>query len=264
MPIGRFSDACRLSVKALRHYDDVGLLNPTFIDPNTGYRYYGTEQARDAVLIAMLRSLDMPLATIRALLHADSDALRRLLDAERTRIVSEVSKQQQVLSSIERIAREGDLVPYNIGIRVEPNYRLATMQCRTNAEHMVDDSSKLMYRLFDKIARSGAEQQELCMCINQPPDRSGNIVVQACVGFGTESPLNEKIEVLEVPGGPVAWLVHNGAYEELGIAYHALSAWAQERGHEQRDALREIYLNDPADTPTEELQTEVMLPVKGL
>ena len=58
MPIGRFSNACRLSIKALRHYDDVDLLKPAFIDPNNGYRYYSVEQGRDAVLIAMLRSLD--------------------------------------------------------------------------------------------------------------------------------------------------------------------------------------------------------------
>lgn len=263
MPIGRFSNACRLSVKALRHYDDVGLLKPAFIDPDTGYRYYGTEQARDAVLIAMLRSLDMPLATIRSLLHAESDVLRRLLEAERSRILSEVSKQQQVLNSIERIAREGDLVPYNIGIRVEPDHRLATMHCKTSAERIVDDSSNLMYRLFDELGRSGAEQHDPCMCINQLPDKTGSIVVHACVGFGTENSLGERIEVLDVPGGLVAWLLHIGAYEELGIAYHALAAWAQERGHEQRDALREIYLNDPADTRTEALQTEVLLPIKG-
>ena len=263
MPIGRFSNACRLSVKALRHYDDVGLLKPAFVDADTGYRYYGTEQARDAVLIAMLRSLDMPLATIRSLLHADTDVLRRLLEAERRRIANEIAKQQQVLNSIERIAREGDLMPYNIGIRVEPDRRLATMHCKTSAESMVDDSSELMYRLFDEVARSDAKLQEPCMCINQPPDKTGSIVVHACVAFETGGSLNEQIEVMDVPGGPVAWLVHIGAYEELGIAYHALSAWVQERGHDQRDALREIYLNDPADTPTDALETEVLLPIVG-
>lgn len=261
MPIGRFSNACRLSVKALRHYDDVGLLKPAFVDPDTGYRYYGTGQARDAVLIAMLRSLDIPLATIRSLLRADNDSLRRLLEAERNRVVSEVAKQQQVLNSIERIAREGDLIPYNIGIRVEPDRRLATIHCKTSVEHMVDDSSELMYRLFNELERLGVEQSEPCMCINQPPDATGSIIVCACVGVATEKSLDERIEVVDVAGGPVAWLVHVGAYEELGIAYHALSAWAQERGHAQRDALQEIYLNDPADTPTEALQTEVLLPI---
>lgn len=59
----------------------------------------------------------------------------------------------------------------------------------------------------------------------------------------------------------VAWLTHSGSYVELGIAYHALLAWAQEHGHEQRGPMREMYMNDPSTTPTKELRTEVVLPV---
>ena len=56
MPIGRFARACRLSVKALRHYDEEQLLRPAHIDERTGYRYYTREQVRDAVTIGMLRT----------------------------------------------------------------------------------------------------------------------------------------------------------------------------------------------------------------
>jgi MerR family regulatory protein len=52
MPIGRFSRACRLSIKALRHYDELGLLRPAFIDPRSAYRYYGREQAPTAIAMA--------------------------------------------------------------------------------------------------------------------------------------------------------------------------------------------------------------------
>lgn len=52
MPIGRFAPSCRLSVKALRHYDRLGLLKPAFVDPQSKYRYYSRDQARDAVMIS--------------------------------------------------------------------------------------------------------------------------------------------------------------------------------------------------------------------
>lgn len=263
MPIGRFSNACRLSIKALRHYDSVNLLKPAHIDATTGYRYYRAEQARDAVLIGMLRSLDVPLATIRALLRADGDALRQMLEKERDRVARELTRHQQVLQSIERIAREGDLMPYDIGIRVEPTYQLAAMHCSTTAELMVEESGELMYRLFDKLSSLGIQPRDPYICINQSPDKNGNIVVHAGVGISDDAETGNSIEILEITGGPVVWLTHVGAYEELGIAYHALAAWAQEHGHDQRDALREIYLNDPADTPTESLQTEVLLPITG-
>jgi hypothetical protein len=65
MPIGRFALSCRLSVKALRHYDKLGLLKPAFVDPQSKYRYYSREQARSAVMIGMLRSLSLPIPASR-------------------------------------------------------------------------------------------------------------------------------------------------------------------------------------------------------
>jgi MerR HTH family regulatory protein len=67
LPIGRFAKATRLSVKALRHYDELGLLRPAFVDPSSGYRYYRPAQANQAEAIRVLRSVDMPLEEIAAL-----------------------------------------------------------------------------------------------------------------------------------------------------------------------------------------------------
>jgi DNA-binding transcriptional MerR regulator len=82
MPIGALARLSRLSVKALRHYDAEGLLPPARVDPGSGYRYYRRDQVRTAAAIALLRSLDVPLATIRELLAAgEPERLRELLAA---------------------------------------------------------------------------------------------------------------------------------------------------------------------------------------
>ena len=65
LTIGAFARTSRLSIKALRLYDEIGLLPPVCIDPATGYRYYGRAQLERARLVAWLRRLDMPLARIR-------------------------------------------------------------------------------------------------------------------------------------------------------------------------------------------------------
>jgi len=65
MPIGKFARGCRLSVKALRHYDEERLLRPAHVDERTGYRYYTHEQVRDAVTIGMLRGLGFGIPIIR-------------------------------------------------------------------------------------------------------------------------------------------------------------------------------------------------------
>ena len=69
--IGEFARRSRLSVKALRLYDELGVLAPARVDTDSGYRYYSDTQLETARLVAMLRQLDVPLATIRELLVCD-------------------------------------------------------------------------------------------------------------------------------------------------------------------------------------------------
>ncbi|MET7302578.1 MerR family transcriptional regulator [Embleya sp. NPDC005575] len=76
LTIGRFARLCRLSVKQLRHYDDVGLLRPVRVDRATGYRYYATDQARDALTVALLREIDVPPAVIAETLAARAPTAR--------------------------------------------------------------------------------------------------------------------------------------------------------------------------------------------
>jgi DNA-binding transcriptional MerR regulator len=71
VPIGRFATASRLSLKALRIYDRLGLLRPAHVDAESGYRYYRTDQLRAARLVALLRRLDMPLDVIKRVGHGE-------------------------------------------------------------------------------------------------------------------------------------------------------------------------------------------------
>jgi DNA-binding transcriptional MerR regulator len=91
IPIGRFARAARLSLKALRLYDENGLLPPLRVDAETGYRYYAWSQVRTARRIALLREAGMPLAEIGRFLAEPRpealDAYRALLDAEHVRRV---------------------------------------------------------------------------------------------------------------------------------------------------------------------------------
>ena len=70
LAIGDFSRATHLSVKTLRHYHRIGLLEPADVDPDTGYRRYTTEQIPTAQVIRRFRDLDMPLEEIHAVLDA--------------------------------------------------------------------------------------------------------------------------------------------------------------------------------------------------
>jgi len=64
LTIGEFARASRLSPKALRLYDELGLLRPVRVDEYSGYRYYSPDQLDQARLVAWLRRAGLPLATI--------------------------------------------------------------------------------------------------------------------------------------------------------------------------------------------------------
>ena len=72
--IGEFARLSRLSPKALRLYDQLGLLPPERVDPGSGYRWYAPGQLRQARLVAALRQIEMPLQEIKLILDLDPDA----------------------------------------------------------------------------------------------------------------------------------------------------------------------------------------------
>src|SRR5262249_52106867 len=86
LTIGRFSQLSGLTAKALRHYDELGLLAPAYVDPSTGYRWYALAQAREAEAIRRLRALELPLEEIAAVLGQDDAVLRERLAVHRARM----------------------------------------------------------------------------------------------------------------------------------------------------------------------------------
>ena len=97
LSIGRFARLSGLSVGALRHYDETGLLAPAEVDRFTGYRRYRRDQLETARAIGRLRDLEVPLETIRAVLATDDPAERqRLLGEERARVEARIYRLQRI------------------------------------------------------------------------------------------------------------------------------------------------------------------------
>jgi PPM family protein phosphatase len=96
LTIGAFARLARLSPKALRLYDDLGLLPPAAVDPSSGYRFYRPSQLERARLVAWLRRLGMPLARIREVCDLPPDAAARAIAGYRDRIAAEAHAREQL------------------------------------------------------------------------------------------------------------------------------------------------------------------------
>lgn len=98
LTIGAFARASRLSPKALRLYDDLGLLRPAEVDPSSGYRFYHHDQLERARLVARLRRLGMPLIRIRMVCDAAPEAAAAEIAAYWSQVAAETAARQELAS----------------------------------------------------------------------------------------------------------------------------------------------------------------------
>jgi serine/threonine protein phosphatase PrpC len=96
LTIGAFAKACRLSPKALRLYDELELLRPARVDPDTGYRYYAAGQLERARLVAWLRRLGMPLARIREVCALEPAAAAQEIRAHWAQVEAETAVRRDL------------------------------------------------------------------------------------------------------------------------------------------------------------------------
>ena len=117
LTIGEFSKMTYLSVKALRHYHDVGLLEPALVDPATGYRHYAPSQVGTAQAIRRFRDLDMPIDEVRQVLQApDLAARNRSILVHLERMHEQLEQTQAAVASLQALLSEG--TPSGRGIEI--------------------------------------------------------------------------------------------------------------------------------------------------
>ena len=266
VPIGPFSSMTRLSVKALRHYDRLGLLVPAVVDPSSGYRYYTYAQANRAEAIRVLRSLDMPLEDVREALAADDPVVAaKVLDRHRARLEGELERHERMLGYLERlISRREGVMPYDVQIKEVPAQHVAAIRMHTSVATIGDD-------VMEGFGKIGAAVGMAGVAFSGPPILIMFGVLDEETGadmelaFPVAEPFAGAGEVVgeELEGGTVAWTMHRGPYDEIGPAYHTLTGWIQEHGHEIAGPSREVYLTDPSETPdTADYLTEVQFPIR--
>lgn len=263
--IGRFSDLTRLSVKALRHYDKLGLLTPAEIDPRTGYRRYRLSQAGTAEAIRVLRGLDMSLDDIAAVLRAEDDAAgTAVLRAHRERLVAALADAEHRLDHIERlIKQEEPLVPYTVTTRTVPDQTVASLRREASLETVGAVVGEGFGLLFGAIVARGTEPAGMpFLVMHDVIDADASGTIEMCIPVAEPLALDAPTTSRTVEGGRVATVVHHGAYDEVGPAYHALAGWMADEGCEPAGPPREIYLNDPTEVDAADLRTEVQWPVR--
>ena len=228
VPIGRFPEAARLSQKALRHYDATGLLEPAWVDPETGYRWYRSDQLWRARMIALLRLAEMPLGEIRTFLAAPSpDAL----DAFAARLRRELRDRVEVVAYVKRVLEEVPMFDVTTKQMAAQRFRSRTASVKTGE---FDRFATAVMEELGPAAPGGVPFTIYHGRVNDEEDGPVEICVPRADGDRELGPVEVAFTVAE--GDDCEFPVILGAYD-------AVARWAHENGRELAGPPRELYLD---------------------
>ncbi|MEV8637101.1 MerR family transcriptional regulator [Streptosporangium sp. NPDC051023] len=259
LSIGQFARLCRLSIKQLRHYADSGLLSPAWVDPDSGYRYYQAGQAREALSIGLLRSLDVPLSAIGEVLSgtAAAQALGRVRDD----LEAELARRRRTLATLEQLLSTG-LPSTEVVLERKQARRVALARDMAASPQDIARATGACIALLTRAVRDshaddGRGSTEMRLTGLFPVEMNEPIPVAVTVEIDGPPPPGTRPHVL--PAGLFACATHVGPYDQINLTTHALLTWCAERGHAPDGPIREVYLSDPAHTPPARLLTRVMI-----
>lgn len=261
--VGRFATMTHLSVKTLRHYHQVGLLEPAEIDARTGYRYYTLEQLPTAQLIRRLRDLRMPVADVRAVLVADSPSVRdSLISAHMDHLEIELVKTQAAVNSlralldspagsrpVHRRAESGfsalAITEDSLGpADVEDWWREALAELRrATADHVL------------KVTGPAGGLYDECLFQHEPGAATVFIPVTTPREVG-------RIKPLIIPAAEVTVTTYQGSHADIDLAYAHLGSFVAEHELSVGWELREYYHRDHSHTGDHtQWRTEIAWPI---
>lgn len=265
LTIGTFSRLCRLTVKALRLYDELGLLAPAFVDPTSGYRYYALGQAQDAERIRVLRAVGMPLDDVKAFLRLTDPSERRVvLERQRSRIEADLVAAQDALAMLDNVLLTADeAAPPQVTVRRFPATRYVGSRQTIPLPRFPEAAPRAYADLESYVASTGRTAKGPHFAIYRDHEFNPE-GIDVEFGVPVDHPLagNTIVHGAVLPAIEAACAVHVGPYPEVGSAWHALGAWVHERGAEVVAPPREIYLVGPRrGVEPAAFRTEVIWPL---
>ena len=269
LTVGEFSRLTHLTVKALHHYHEAGVLEPVTVDPFTGYRYYVPDQLPDAHLVRRLRDVRMPLAEVRAVLAApDQQARDAGIAAHLDRLRRDLTDTAAAVASLQALLT-GSSVETTVAYREVPDQRCLTLTSAIDRTEITSWCAQAYPRLYTTagtlatavIGPGGALYDGAWFEIGGG-QVTAFLPVATIAGGQTGDQVDGEVRLLTVPAQRLAVALHSGAFQDLDRTYSALGRHVMEHRIGAPGPIREIYLVTPADTEDPGgLRTEVCWPV---
>jgi DNA-binding transcriptional MerR regulator len=266
LTIGDFSRMTHLSVKALRHYHEIGLLDPVAVDPGSGYRLYDVEQVPVAQVIRRLKDLGMALDDVKRVLRAPDLASRnRAIVEHLKRMEAELEETKASVASLRALLDAPATPDVSVEFRSLPETKSIAIRERVTMQHLEAWWTVAFEELHDaaagaRLVRSGCDgalypgelfEQEVADVAAFMPVK-GNSDVRR----------EGRVQPYAVPAAELAVLLHKGPFRDLDQTFATLGKFVSERAIGVEGPIREYYVVTSFETPDESRhRVEVAWPI---
>jgi DNA-binding transcriptional MerR regulator/effector-binding domain-containing protein len=272
--VGEMARLAGLSIGTLRHYDQIGLLVPARVDPQTNYRYYRTNQLLQLSLIKELQSLGFSLQEIAQLLPRNdlnrlATALQQRLQQTKRELENLKAVQEQLADSLWRVNQlaesDGAAGPVSpVRLQQVPEAWLAYTRYHSPCD---PDAFLLRFSELRQLMREHAMQGRGCqMAIFHDDYQQFNYEkadIEVCMELrGLTAAEPQALLRLRQPH-TVATILHRGSYQQSPQSYRVLLDWIWKHGWQAVGPAQERYLVDAGQTQdSRDYLTELAIPVE--
>jgi DNA-binding transcriptional MerR regulator len=261
--IGDFAKLSQVTVKALRFYEEIGLLKPTFVDPTTAYRYYSPHLLSHLRQILAFKELGFSLAETSSLLQADlsDDALRRIMQRKRAELSQRIALAQVQLAQIDawlqQLSAADEIAEPTIVLKQTPSQLVASVRATIDEYEETDELFDELQHHLRRYGRTGQRATIWHACAV----RSDHIDCEALILLSERVPESRRVRVYELPAGTAASVIHQGADEMIDQSYRAARRWIKAQGYTPAGPNREVYWPAAHGQADADGLTEIQFPI---
>ena len=266
--IGDFSKLSRVSVKALRYYDEMGLLKPVTVDRFTGYRLYEYSQLSTLNRILALKELGFSLEEIGRLLDdgLSVEQMRGMLKLRETearqRVRAETERLELIEARLRQIEQENGMSKYDVVIKKVEAVKIASVR---DVVPTPPEQGGLWGELEGYLALNRVRPKDACFTLYHDDEfKERDWDLEVCEPIDGDLSESTRVKVRTLPAVSLACTMHNGPFVTIGEAYNAIGKWINDNGYRIVGPCREVYLK-PSKNGSQtdpETVTEIQFPVE--
>jgi len=268
LKIGDFSKLTRISIRMLRHYDEIGLLKPDSVDNFTNYRYYSAAKLSAANRITALKDMGFSLAVISEIMsqYHDAEQLKKYLQIKLAEVKEQSGQIQYRLNLLEttilKLGKDDTIMKYDVTLKEMPKRYVASLR---KIIPTYQDEGTLWNQMSEEIGCNlqMANPSYSLAVFHDEGYKENDVDVEIQIAVQGQYKNTENVIFKTVEPVKMASAVYKGSYDQITEVNEAVAAWVSDNGYDYNGPMFNIYHVSPGHDPNpENWVTEVCYPVK--